>query len=91
MIGVHQRQFYASIRDPSSRALVLLAPRARTILSMWRQQVRSLGLKPGALLPGTRYRFVQLANELRNSEYPAFQNRLLRFGEDLAKRGVKRS
>ena len=89
MIGVHQRRFFASIRDPSSRAMELLAPRARSILSMWRQEVRSLGLKPGSLLPGTRYGFAHLANELRKSEYPAFQSRLLGFGENLAKRRVK--
>lgn len=89
MIGVHQRRFYASIRDPSSKALELLAPRAGFILSMWRQEVRSLGLKPGSLLPGKRYGFAQLAKDLRESEYPLFQYRLLRFGEDLAKEGVK--
>jgi signal transduction histidine kinase len=89
MIGIHQRRFYASIRDPSSKALEFLASRAGPILSRWRREVRSLGLKPGSLLPRTRYRFAQLAKEFRNSEYPVFQNRLLRFGENLAKRGVK--
>jgi signal transduction histidine kinase len=88
MLGTDQPRFYASIRGPSSEALELLAPHADRILSMWRREVRALGLKPDSLLPGTKYSFVQLAKELRNSEYPVFQRWLKRFEGRLTKQGV---
>src|SRR5215831_18612628 len=88
-LGIHQRRFYASIRDPSAEALELLAPHANRILLTWRQEVHSLGLEPDSLLPGTKYSFVQVAKELRNSQYPLFKHRLEQFGESLARHEVK--
>src|SRR5215469_255582 len=80
MPAIDQPRFYASIRAPSSEALKFLAPHAGRILSIWRREVRSLGLKPDDLLP-SNYSFIQLAQELRNIEYPVFRRSLERFGE----------
>jgi signal transduction histidine kinase len=89
MPAIDQPRLYASIRVPSSKALEFLAPHSGRMLSMWRREVRSLGLKPDDLLPATKYSFIQLAKVLRNTEYPVFQRWLERFGESLTKQGVQ--
>ena len=89
MLGIPQRRFHTSLRAPSAEGLELLAPYTGRILSIWRREIRTLGLKPHSLLPGTTHRLAQLAKELRTSDYSVFQHRLQRFGERLAKSGVK--
>jgi signal transduction histidine kinase len=89
MLAIDRPRSYASIRGPSSEALEFLAPHADRILSIWRREVRSLGLKPDSLLPARKYSFVQLAQDLRNTEYPIFRRRFELLGERLAKQGVQ--
>jgi signal transduction histidine kinase len=89
MPGIFQRRFYATLRAPSADALEILAPHASRILSQWRREARALAVEPDRLLAGTTFNFVQLANELRKSQYPDFKRRLQQFGENLAKQGVK--
>ena len=85
MPGISQRRFHSTIRNSGAESLEILAEHNQAILSDWQERLRKLDLDAKVLVPeGIEFR--GLARGLRSSTYPAFRQRVQKYGAELAQR-----
>src|SRR5258708_3950222 len=88
MPGISQRRFHSTIQRPAAEALDFLAPHSVEIFHEWQRVLQEQGLESAEFLKGP-LDFSQLADDVRESPYPAFRQRIQEFGEHLAHQGVR--
>ena len=89
MPGISQKRFHSTIQNPAAEALDVLGPDSKTVLEMWTNSLRALGLAPGDFVPPPlRLDFAMLAEILRRSTFAGFRETIEGIAERLARRGI---
>jgi len=88
MLAISPRSFRSTIREPSAKALALLAPHSKEIFAKWKHELRSIGIASPDYLGQSVLDFERFSDGLRKISFQAFCRQIQKFGSAMAECGV---